>query len=102
MDTKPSFMIVGGGLTGATAAQTLREEGFDGKTAGPDVTLPVSGEMPLQRVLGPEVAPIFAELHRSHGVDLRYRTKAAELTGKTRAVTGVILIRKRHMPINLA
>ena len=38
-----------------------------------------------------EVAPIFAELHRSHGVDLRYRTTAAELTGRLGAVTGVIL-----------
>ena len=31
MNTKPSFIIVGGGLAGAIAAQTLREEGFDGR-----------------------------------------------------------------------
>jgi 2-polyprenyl-6-methoxyphenol hydroxylase-like FAD-dependent oxidoreductase len=31
MITKPSFIIVGGGMAGAIAAQTLREEGFDGK-----------------------------------------------------------------------
>ena len=31
MKTKPGFMIVGGGMAGAIAAQTLREEGFDGK-----------------------------------------------------------------------
>jgi NADPH-dependent 2,4-dienoyl-CoA reductase/sulfur reductase-like enzyme len=31
MNTKPSFVIVGGGMAGAIAAQTLREEGFDGK-----------------------------------------------------------------------
>ena len=31
MNTKPSFVIVGGGMAGALAAQTLREEGFDGK-----------------------------------------------------------------------
>ena len=31
MNTKPSFIIVGGGMAGAIAAQTLREEGFDGK-----------------------------------------------------------------------
>src|SRR5215207_10717401 len=30
MNTKPNFIIVGGGLAGADAAQTLREEGFDG------------------------------------------------------------------------
>ena len=31
MNSKPSFVIVGGGMAGAIAAQTLREEGFDGK-----------------------------------------------------------------------
>jgi 3-phenylpropionate/trans-cinnamate dioxygenase ferredoxin reductase component len=51
----------------------------------------VSGDVPLQRVLGPEVAPIFDELHRSHGAELRYRTTATELTGRHGAVTGVIL-----------
>ena len=30
MTTQASFIIVGGGLAGAIAAQTLREEGFDG------------------------------------------------------------------------
>jgi 3-phenylpropionate/trans-cinnamate dioxygenase ferredoxin reductase component len=51
----------------------------------------VSGDLPLQHVLGPEAAPIFDELHRSHGVDLRYRTTAAELTGRQGSVTGVML-----------
>ncbi|HET9563829.1 MAG TPA: FAD/NAD(P)-binding oxidoreductase, partial [Mycobacterium sp.] len=55
------------------------------------VTLLVSGDLPLQHVLGPEAAPIFAELHRGHGVDLRHRTTAVELTGRHGAVTGVIL-----------
>ena len=32
MNTKPNFIIVGGGMAGAIAAQTLREEGFDGKS----------------------------------------------------------------------
>ena len=31
MTTEPTFLIVGGGLAGAIAAQTLREEGFDGR-----------------------------------------------------------------------
>ena len=77
-------VIIGAGWIGLETAAAAR-------AAGLDVTLLVSGDMPLQRVLGPEVAPIFAELHRSHGVDLRYRTTAAELTGRRRAVTGVIL-----------
>lgn len=31
MSTTPIFVIIGAGLTGAKAAQTLREEGFDGR-----------------------------------------------------------------------
>jgi 3-phenylpropionate/trans-cinnamate dioxygenase ferredoxin reductase subunit len=77
-------VIIGAGWIGLETAAAAR-------AAGLDVTLLVSGDMPLQRVLGPEVAPIFDELHRSHGVDLRYRTTATELTGRHGAVTGVIL-----------
>jgi 3-phenylpropionate/trans-cinnamate dioxygenase ferredoxin reductase subunit len=77
-------VIIGAGWIGLETAAAAR-------AAGLDVTLLVSGDLPLQRVLGPEVAPIFEELHRSHGVDLRYRTTAAELTGRHGQVTGVIL-----------
>jgi 3-phenylpropionate/trans-cinnamate dioxygenase ferredoxin reductase component len=77
-------VIIGAGWIGLETAAAAR-------AAGLDVTLLVSGDMPLQRVLGPEVAPIFAELHRSHGVDLRYRTTAAELIERRGAVTGIIL-----------
>ena len=31
MKSKPSYIIVGGGMAGAIAVQTLREEGFEGK-----------------------------------------------------------------------
>ncbi|HSR22766.1 MAG TPA: FAD-dependent oxidoreductase, partial [Candidatus Eisenbacteria bacterium] len=31
MTSRPAFAIVGAGLAGAKAAQTLREEGFDGR-----------------------------------------------------------------------
>ena len=77
-------VIIGAGWIGLETAAAAR-------AAGLDVTLLVSGDMPLQHVLGPEVAPIFDELHRSHGVDLRYRTTAAELTGRHGTVTGVML-----------
>jgi 3-phenylpropionate/trans-cinnamate dioxygenase ferredoxin reductase component len=77
-------VIIGAGWIGLETAAAAR-------AAGLDVTLLVSGDLPLQRVLGLEVAPIFAELHRSHGVDLRYRTTAVELIGRQRAVTAVIL-----------
>jgi 3-phenylpropionate/trans-cinnamate dioxygenase ferredoxin reductase subunit len=77
-------VIIGAGWIGLETASAAR-------AAGLDVTLLVSGDMPLQHVLGPEVAPIFDELHRSHGVDLRYRTTAVELTGSQGTVNGVML-----------
>jgi 3-phenylpropionate/trans-cinnamate dioxygenase ferredoxin reductase subunit len=55
------------------------------------VTLLERSELPLLHVLGPETAPIFADLHRDHGVDLRSQVAVAELSGRNGAVTGVIL-----------
>jgi 3-phenylpropionate/trans-cinnamate dioxygenase ferredoxin reductase component len=76
-------VIIGAGWIGLETAAAAR-------AAGLDVTLLVSGDLPLEHVLGPEVAPIFDELHRSHGVELRYRTTAVELTGRHGTVTGVM------------
>jgi 3-phenylpropionate/trans-cinnamate dioxygenase ferredoxin reductase component len=77
-------VIIGAGWIGLETAAAAR-------AAGLDVALLVSGDLPLQHVLGPEVAPMFDELHRSNGVDLRYRTTAAELTGGQGTVTSVML-----------
>lgn len=77
-------VIIGAGWIGLETAAAAR-------AAGLDVTILVSGDMPLQHVLGPEVAPIFDELHRSHGVDLHYRTTATELIGRDGTATGVLL-----------
>ena len=60
-------LIVGAGWIGLEVAAAAR-------TAGSSVSVVESAELPLLRVLGPEVAGIFAELHRSHGVDLRLGT----------------------------
>lgn len=56
--------IVGGGWIGLEVAAAAR-------TAGCEVTVLESLELPLLRVLGREVAQRFAALHREHGVDLR-------------------------------
>jgi 3-phenylpropionate/trans-cinnamate dioxygenase ferredoxin reductase subunit len=76
--------IIGAGWIGLETAAAARN-------AGPDVTLLEHAELPLLRVLGPETAPIFADLHRDHGVHLRCQVAVAELTGRKGAVTGVIL-----------
>jgi 3-phenylpropionate/trans-cinnamate dioxygenase ferredoxin reductase component len=77
-------VIIGGGWIGLETAAAA-------SAAGLDVTVLEGGDMPLLHVLGPEVAPIFAELHRSHGVDLRYRATALELTGRDGKANGVTL-----------
>jgi NADPH-dependent 2,4-dienoyl-CoA reductase/sulfur reductase-like enzyme len=75
--------IVGGGWIGLEVASAARN-------ADAEVTLVESMEQPLLRVLGPEVAEIFADLHREHGVDLRL---GASLDGISRdgdrAVLGI-------------
>jgi 3-phenylpropionate/trans-cinnamate dioxygenase ferredoxin reductase component len=76
--------IVGAGWIGLETAAAARN-------AGLEVTLLESAETPLLRVLGPEAAPIFAELHRDHGVELRCQVSVAELAGRNGAVSGVIL-----------
>ena len=76
--------IIGAGWIGLETAAAARN-------AGLNVTLLEAAEMPLLRVLGPEAAPIFADLHRDHGVDLRCQVSVAELAGRNGAVTGVVL-----------
>ncbi|MFI9788365.1 NAD(P)/FAD-dependent oxidoreductase [Kitasatospora sp. NPDC051984] len=65
-------VIVGAGWIGLEAAAAAR-------TAGAEVTVLEAAELPLLRVLGREVAQVFADLHRAHGVDLRFGVKVAEL-----------------------
>lgn len=57
-------VIVGGGWIGLETAAAARK-------AGASVTVLENAELPLLRVLGPEIARVFADLHREHGVDLR-------------------------------
>ena len=41
--------------------------------------------LPLLRVLGPEVAQVFADLHRQHGVDLRFGVQVEEISADPKA-----------------
>jgi 3-phenylpropionate/trans-cinnamate dioxygenase ferredoxin reductase subunit len=76
--------IVGAGWIGLETAAAAR-------IAGLEVTLLESAELPLLRVLGRDVATVFADLHRGHGVDLRCGVEVAELVGEDGSVTGVRL-----------
>jgi 3-phenylpropionate/trans-cinnamate dioxygenase ferredoxin reductase component len=69
------IVIVGAGWIGLEVAAAAR-------LAGVDVTVVQRAELPLLRVLGPEVAPVFADLHREHDVDLRLGLHLTEITGR--------------------
>jgi NADPH-dependent 2,4-dienoyl-CoA reductase/sulfur reductase-like enzyme len=76
--------VIGAGWIGLEAAAAAR-------AAGVAVTVLERGELPLLRVLGREVAQVFAALHRDHGVDLRCGVQVAEITGRHGQADGVLL-----------
>ncbi|MBD0675504.1 NAD(P)/FAD-dependent oxidoreductase [Streptomyces sp. CBMA156] len=76
--------VIGAGWIGLEVAAAARE-------AGAEVTVLEALELPLLRVLGREVAQVFADLHREHGVDLRFGARVAALTGEGGTVNGVEL-----------
>ena len=67
-----SLVVVGGGWIGLEVASAAR-------ATGARVTVVEALALPLLPVLGAEVAAVFAELHRAHGVDLRLGTEVVAL-----------------------
>lgn len=76
--------VVGAGWIGLEVAAAARQ-------AGAEVTVIESAELPLLRVLGPEIATVFADLHRAHGVDLRLRTLTSRIATRDGRAVGVEL-----------
>ena len=60
-------VVIGAGWIGLEVASAARHYGSD-------VTVLEVSDLPLQRVLGDDVAKVFAGLHREHDVDLRLGT----------------------------
>ena len=77
-------IVIGAGWIGLETAAAARN-------AGVEVTVLETAELPLLRVLGREVAQVFADLHRDHGVDLRLGAGVAEITGADGRASGVRL-----------
>ena len=77
-------LIIGAGWIGLEVAAAAR-------LAGVEVTILETAELPLLHVLGPDVAPVFADLHREHGVDLRLGVRVAEITVSGGKATGARL-----------
>jgi 3-phenylpropionate/trans-cinnamate dioxygenase ferredoxin reductase component len=61
------IVVIGAGWIGLEVAAAARHHGAD-------VTVLEVSDLPLQRVLGDDIAKVFADLHRQHDVDLRLGT----------------------------
>jgi 3-phenylpropionate/trans-cinnamate dioxygenase ferredoxin reductase component len=78
------LVIIGAGWIGLEVAAAARQ-------ADTEVTVVEMAELPLLAVLGPELAQVFADLHRAHGVDLRLGATLEEITVDGGRATGVRL-----------
>jgi 3-phenylpropionate/trans-cinnamate dioxygenase ferredoxin reductase subunit len=83
-------VVVGGGWLGLETAAAAR-------LAGCEVTVVEAAAQPLQRVLGPVVAPALTALHRDHGVRFELAASLEALVGDG-AVEGVRLAGGRVLP----
>ena len=79
-----SLVVIGAGWIGLEVAAAAR-------AAGVAVTVVEAADLPLLRVLGPEVAQVFADLHRSHGVDFRFGATLTTIRTEANRVRAVEL-----------
>src|SRR5574338_7251 len=86
------IVVVGGGWIGTEVAASLRQLGHA-------VTLVMNLPLPLEHVLGPDLGRVYAELHRSNGVEL-VTGNVTGLAGR-RAVSGVRLEHDHVIPGDL-
>ncbi len=76
--------VIGAGWIGLEAASAAR-------AAGREVTVIEMAELPLLRVLGREVAQVFADLHAANGTELVFGAHVAEITVSNGKADGVKL-----------
>ncbi len=84
------IVVIGAGWIGLEVTAAAR-------AADVEVTLIEDAELPLLRPLGPEAAQVFVNLHREHGVDLRFSAKVGEITGAEGRANGVRLADGSHI-----
>jgi 3-phenylpropionate/trans-cinnamate dioxygenase ferredoxin reductase component len=78
---KPRVVVVGAGWIGLEAASAARERGSEVTVIEPQSTA-------LAAVMGEQVGELYADLHRQHGVDLRFGVGVESFEGEDH-VTGV-------------
>jgi 3-phenylpropionate/trans-cinnamate dioxygenase ferredoxin reductase component len=79
-----SVVVVGAGWIGLEVAAAAREQGLDVTVVEPQPTA-------LYGVMGQEVGEIWAQLHRSHGVDVRTGSQVNAVREDGGRVKGVVL-----------
>lgn len=72
------LVVIGGGWIGTEVAASARQ-------AGSDVTLLMTGALPLERPLGPVAAAVYRDLHLEHGVELVRIPGIASIEGPEQA-----------------
>ena len=82
--------VIGAGWIGLETAAAAR-------AAGAEVTVLEMADLPLLRVLGRQVAQVFADLHKDNGVDLRCGVQTLEITGRGGKAAGVRLADGSHI-----
>lgn len=95
IDQQQPVVVIGGGFIGLEVAATARKKGLT-------VTVLEAAPRLLGRVLAPVLSDWYAELHRSHGVQLVLGAQITALeTGADGAVTGVRLADGIVLPAGL-
>ena len=89
--SRGSLAIIGGGWIGMEVASVARAKGVD-------VTVIEAADLPLSTVLGPELAQVFLDLHREHGVQFHLGASVTEITATDGRATGVRLGDGTHVP----
>src|SRR6266508_801127 len=93
--TAANVVVIGAGWIGLETAAAAR-------THGATVTIVELDSAPLRAVLGDEVAGVFADLHRGHGVAFRFGTGVREFRGLGGQLRSVVLTDGIELPADLA
>jgi 3-phenylpropionate/trans-cinnamate dioxygenase ferredoxin reductase subunit len=91
--TASRVAIIGAGWIGLEVAAAAR-------AAGVRVSVLEVERQPLLRVLGSQIASVFADLHRAHDVDLRLGVQVSEIMGEHGKVRGVRLADGTHLEVD--
>lgn len=87
-------IVIGGGFIGLEVAATARKKGLA-------VTVLEAAPRLLGRVLPQLLSDWYAELHRSHGVDVQLGVQIASIEQQDGLASAVVLADGRHLPAGL-